>query len=261
MDNLLFLSTVFCAFLPLITIFALTPYISRKGTCFGVLLMEDVQKSSKIRKLKRDFSVAVSIIGVMFAGASTALLSFNILAVALISYCAGCLVLYLASNLAVRNMVMTENWENFQKEINVNYVPVYNKKGAISTWWYILYLPIIGFVWYASYGKEINYGYVLPVVQIVFGVIMIFVHFLVRNSSQYANKKNVEKSIEQNQIFRREWSLFVYFVGLVTQIMLVVLQLGVLEIITHIVFIYATPFIVTILITAAAISIAFKNNK
>lgn len=52
MDKILYLSTVFCSFLPLIAIFTLTPYISRKGTCFGVMLMEDAQKSLRIKKLK-----------------------------------------------------------------------------------------------------------------------------------------------------------------------------------------------------------------
>lgn len=261
MDNILFLSTVFCAFLPLITIFALTPYIARKGTCFGVLLMEDVQKSLKIRKLKRDFSVGVSVLGVLFAGASATLESFNVLAVALISYCAGCLVLYLASNFTVRNLVMTENWEDFQKEINVNYVPIYNKKGAISAWWYVLYIPIIVFIWKVSYKNAINYGIVLPIVQISFGVIILLIHFVVKNSGQYANKKNIDKSIEKNQIFRRNWSMFVFFVGLVTQVMLAILQLGLLEIINNTMFITATPFVVTILITASAVYIAFNNNK
>lgn len=261
MGTILFLSTVFCSFLPLTTIFTLTPYISKKGTCFGVMLMEDAQQSSKIRKIKRDYSVAACISGIALAGVCAVLSSYSILAIALVGYCAACLALFLASATAVKNLVMTENWENFQKELNMHYIPVGNKKGAVSAWWYALYLPVIAPIWYITYGADIKYMFVLPAIQVIFGGVMLFVHFLIKNSSQYACKNRVKKSIEENIKFRRSWSLFAILAGFAMEIMLGILQLGLLEIIKNIYIVTAAPFIVTISVTAAAVMIAIRSNN
>lgn len=261
MDNTLYLSTVFCSFIPLITIFALTPYISRRGSCFGVLLMEDAQKSHRIRRIKRGYSVAASLIGMAFALVCFAIPMYLVLGIALICYCAAGISLYLVCNNLVNNLILSHNWENLQKEINVHYVPNSNKKAAISSWWYSFYLLPAGYIWYISIKASISYVLVLPVISVAVGAVMFGVHLGVKNSSHYTDKKNLEKSIEENIEFRKTWSLFVFVAGLCSQIMLIILQLGFLGVIANSLLVTSAPFAVTVFITAASVAIAIKNNN
>jgi uncharacterized membrane protein len=261
LDNILYSSTVFCSFLPLITIFALTPYISRRGSCFGVLLMEDAQKSFRIKRIKRGYSVAVSLTGIAFSGVCFAIETYSILGIALVSYCAACISLYLACNSIVNNLVMRQNWENLQKEITVHYAPISNKKAAISSWWYCFYLLPCAGIWYISINTSLRYVFVLPITSIAVGLVVFLLHLVIKNSSHYMNKKNFEKSIEENIKFRKAWSRFVFVAGFVSQIMLIILQLGFLGIIRNNLLVTATPFAVTVFITASSVVIAIKNNQ
>ncbi len=261
MDIFLFLSSIFCAFLPLTTIFALTPYISRKGTCFGVMLMEDAQKSYKIKKIKRDYSVAVIVSGLFFTAVSIITLNYNAFVLSLVGYCIVGLALYITSNLAVRNIVMTEDWENLQKEIGTKYIPYANKKSVISMFWYAFYLPLVAYSWYISLKSGMEYSFVIPSVPSAIGVMMLIFHFTIKNSGQYVNKKNFERSASENMRLRRRWSVFVFFAGFITLVMLFILQLGFLGIIENKAFVTATPFVFTIGVTAATVAFAIANNK
>lgn len=261
MDSIMFLWTVFCTFLPLISVFALTPFISRKGTCFGVLLFEDAQSSEKIKRIKRDYIISVIASGVIFISLPLFIQSFSILILTLVGYCISSLAFFYTANMAIRNIVMTENWENFQKELNVNFVFEENKKGAISLWCYLIYLPIIGITVYFTFKNQTEYCYVLPVVQVAVSIAIFLVHLAIRNSSQYANKKNYQKSMEQNRVFRRKWSIFIFFVGLLVLGIISILQFSFIGLIPEANVVWFIPFGFTILITIAAVLIAIQNNK
>jgi uncharacterized membrane protein len=261
LEAILFLSTVFCTFLPLTTIFALTPYLARKGTCFGVLLPEDAQKSYKIKKIKRGYAVAACLTGAVFAAVCAVFRTHHLLGIALVCYCAACLALYLACNMLVKNLVMTENWENFQKEIAARHLPQTSAKGAVSAWWYFTYVPVIGVVFYLSAGAGVKYAFALPAAQTAFGAVMFAVHLFIGKSGQYAYKRNMEKSIADNQRFRRRWSLLSLLAGLATEFTLAALQLGFLNLIQNAVILTVAPFAVTLAVTAAAILIALEHNR
>ncbi|OQB14548.1 MAG: hypothetical protein BWY15_01059 [Firmicutes bacterium ADurb.Bin193] len=222
--------------------------------------MEDVSQSPRIKRFKAVYSFSVCCVGAVFVSFCIAFATYDVLRVALISYSIACLALYLAFNMLVQNIVMTEKQENFQKEINMTYLPVTSSKGVISAWWYALYAPTIAGAWYLSWNSEIGYVYVLPSVMIVFFAVMLFIHFFIKNSRQYACSKNMERSLEENRRVRRRWSVFVFFAGLVTLLMLGVLQLGLVEIIKNSLIVTSAPFVVTVGITAATVFVAWNNK-
>jgi uncharacterized membrane protein len=261
LDSIMFLWTIFCTFLPLISVFALTPFISRKGTCFGVSLLEDAQKSYKIKKIKRDYIISVIVAGVVFASLPLFTNAFNILVIALVGYCISSLAFFYTASMSIRNIIMTENWEKIHKELNVNLVFAENKKGAISPWFYLIYLPVIGATVYFTFKNRTDYCFVLPCVQVLVSVAIFFVHMAIRNSAQYANKKNFEKSMEQNRCFRRKWSIFTFSVGFVVIGIIGILQFSFVGVIPETNVLWFVPFALTILITAAAVVIAIQNNK
>lgn len=262
MDDFLYLIAVFCSFSPLIIIFTLTPYISRRGTCFGVMLMEDAQKSYKIKKIKRGYSVLVSLSGAIFVWISVAFPSVSILGAALVCYCAACLSLYFVCNNILNNIIMGQNLENLQKEINIHYISIKTKTFSISSWWYLFYLLPLAFIWYISLGGLYGYGAVLPLLSTAVSLVMFFAHLITKNSKQYANKNTLEKSMEDNARFRKVWSVFIFFAGLVTQAMLIFMQLGFFGIIKSKALTVITPFALTLFITGASVYIAVRfNNK
>jgi drug/metabolite transporter (DMT)-like permease len=167
---------------------------------------------------------------------------------------------YLVCNSIVNNIVLTHNWENMQKEINVHHIPLPNKKGTVSTWWYLTYLFPLGFIWYISYNISTGYVFALPLTSTAVGVIIFLVHLFVKNSIHYANKKTLKKSIEENTKFRKIWSSFIFFVGLVMQALLIIMQMGFLGIIGNQLLITASPFVTTILITSVSVYIAIRSN-
>ncbi|MCK9479033.1 MAG: hypothetical protein M0R40_05980 [Firmicutes bacterium] len=261
MDKYSYLIIVFCSFLPLMIVFALTPYISRKGTCFGILLMEDMQRSSRIKKIKRGYSGAVSLIGIIFIFICVSFSSNNFLGIALVCYGAACLMLYFMCNNILNNIIMGQNLENLQKEINVHHIPIKAKKAGISSWWHLFNLPLLIFIWYISRNAISGYGIVLPILSIISGFVMLFIHLIIKTASHYANKKRFEKSMTHNIRFRRIWSVFVLFTGIIIQIMLIIMQFGFLGVITNRILTTAPPFVITLFVTVASVYIAIKNNK
>jgi hypothetical protein len=225
------------------------------------MLMEDAQKSLRIKKIKRDYSLAVSLAGAVFAWISFAVSAYNLLIIALICYCIACIAMYFVCNCMVRNIIMSKNWENLQKEINLHYIPVKSKKSSISSWWYALYLVPTAYLWYISIGASVNFTLILPVISVAVAAVMFLVHLAFKNSSQYADKKNIEKSIEDNIKFRKIWSVFILVTGIIIEAMLVILQLGLLGIVRNMFFVTAAPFALTVFATVAAVAIAILNNK
>ncbi len=261
MDNILFLSAVFCAFLPLTTIFALTPYIARKGTCFGVMLMEDAQRSQKIKKIKRDYTIAAVASGIFFAAVCVMEMNFYVLLLSIIGYCIVGLALYITFNAMLRNLVMTEDWENLQKEIGVRYIPNPRKIRTISALWYLLYIPVAAALWIISAGSAAPYALVIPVCTPAVGAMVLIVHFMVTNCGQYVNKMRLKDAIEENLRQRRRWSVFIFALGLLLQLLLAALQLGLLGVIPSTVVVTAAPFAFTLVVTAATVVFALRNNR
>ena len=261
MDSGLFLAAVFCAFLPLVVIFAFTPLLTRKGTCFGVLLLEDAQRSDKIKKIKHDYTACTVFSGVIFISFPLAKQGFDVLAISLVSYCISSIAFFYAANIVVKSIVMTENWENLQKDLNVTAATVEERKGAASPWLYTSYLPIIAATAYIAFACRAEYRFVLPCAQIAVLAIVFAVHTAIRNSAQYANKNSFEKSMEQNRKFRKTWSLFTFFAGLLILLATVPLQLSLVGLLHAGNIIRIIPFALTLIITAAAVIIAALSNR
>ena len=156
---------------------------------------------------------------------------------------------------------MSHNWQVVQKKVNVyNTVKDY-KRACMSNWWYILYALPTGFIWYASFPVISGFTAVLPVFSLLVLPVIFYIHLTVKNSSFREIKKAVNKDTKKTFNFKKAWSIFVFISGLITQIILVVLQLSLLGFIQNNLFVTALPFSLTIGITVIAVTIAVKSNK
>ncbi len=89
----------------------------------------------------------------------------------------------------------------------------------------------------------------LPITQLYLILIFIFVNTLTGKAKQQLSAENPEKSMHQNTIFRRRWSAFTIFGGIILSMLLSTVQLS---------FIYSIPqgfLITTAVITVFAIII------
>lgn len=258
MNKLLFFSTLLCTFAPLIAIFAFTPYISRSGTFFGVLLNSDAKKHPRIKKINRTYTYFAIIIGCVLSVSQIPVMSYLVLQISIFTYALLCLTLYFFNNRLVKNIISIEEWENMQKDIQLNYIPKNDVKNAISPLWYSLYVIIIGATVFISLNAN---AYVMPIIQAVILLIMLTIHSYITKSNYFADKTKIEASIEHNIYFRRKWSIFTFMSGLSINIILTMLQLNFLGIIKSTAVLIASPFIITIIITISAIVFAMRHSK
>jgi len=261
LDKLLFFFTLFCTFAPLIAIFAFTPYITRKGTYFGVLLNEDAKNHPRIKKINLIYTYFAIIVGCVLSLTQIFYMSYLVLQISIFVYVMLCVTLYFLNNRLIKNLITVEKWDNMQKEIHLNYVPKSNLKNTLSPFWYLIYIVIIVATILITLKTPKPFGYVLPCIQAIILITMLAIHSFIAKSNYYADKTEIENSIEYNIYFRRKWSIFTFISGLSINIVLSLLQLNFLGIIKNTAVLTSSPFAVTIIITISAIIFAVRKSK
>ena len=257
MEKLIVLLPMLISFLALNILYALFPYISRKTLSFGISIPENIFNNSKLSSIRKKylnliissgiFFVAVIIILVLLptinsnqAGISSAILVLgNLLANSLI---------YLRAHKQMKALKSENVWEQDASQLITVETGFHSRKIKTNPLWFAIYLLVItttimvslmvyetipgriplrfDFSGDATNFVEKSYQVLLfiPLVQLLMTLIFIFVYYSITKAKQQIEPGNRQQTLQQTVIFRYRWSLFTIIAGLLTLVMLSLIQ-------------------------------------
>ncbi|MCK5128906.1 MAG: DUF1648 domain-containing protein [Clostridiales bacterium] len=262
MINNMYLLTNLISFLPVIIIFAIMPYIVRKNILFGVNAPRDFYATNTAKSMRRNYTLLVIIVGILFLGISCilpTLVSENyqlmVMMVSLFAYIGIIMIAYVSMWRKAKGLKEELEWQKQTQPVAVVDTSFYTSKIAVSTKWFIAYILIIittialGFLFYDkmpqnvpmnttldgvvtnSAQKSYQLLFYLPAVQLFITIVFAFIHFSVKRARPELNSQDVEKTVQQNIKFRYAWSCFVVFGGMALILVFLVAQLQMLTLV------------------------------
>lgn len=288
----LFLEAVFI-YLPVMLVFAMSPYLTKRNIAFGVTILEEHFKNEKIAKIRRHFVVNIICLGLILMVGSiiaentfitpfpTIFLNIGIFLLLIATF-----VLYAYENKRVKAIVSIENLEEIKKPFyNVTNIDFDNKKMLPSPLYFISYLIIIVITFligvkyynmmpqnvpmhYDFYGNVTNYAnksfkliLFAPMVQFFMSVVFIFSYIVILKAKPNIDPQNLEKSLEQNRVFKYSWAMFLIVSGFLMHIIFFVMQLSMVSLITSFNVIIITPFLLSGLMIVGSIVLSLKLGQ
>lgn len=259
MNKTFLLASIFCTFLPLMIVFCLTPYITKKDALFGVLLPKDAKKTEEMKKISRNYTVFSIISAILLALTTYCLNSHTALGICLVTYIALCLLYYLMNNRLMQNIIELHDYENLQKDVYVKYVPEGHRHNSYSLWWALFLLVPVAATIALSYNADVPYAYIIPVIQIAASLLVFIILLLVRKSGHYVDKHDIQASIHKNVRFRKKWYLVALISGIAINTGLAAVQAGYLELVQATTLLNSIPFILAIAVTIFTIIMALQK--
>ncbi len=211
MDKLL---TIGFTILPLTIIFALTPYIGRKGSCFGALIYDAV-KQKEVQRFKSSYRNAAILLGAA-SGIGAWFLPDDMLYFVLTLYVCMMVSLFFTANRLLLNLIKEKDWDIKQKNV---YVPKLAAKKPLSPFWFALFLPL----WVAI--LFIADDWTLPLIALGVIAVCVALYSYFRFVTQYADKSKLSEFLESNSRSRRGFEIFLLLTGVSIQLVLIVLAL------------------------------------
>ncbi len=282
--------TYLFAFIPVVVIFALMPYLVRRDNLFGVSAPSAYYKEPAAKKMRIMFTVWTLVIGAVcmvaayiatdrLAGNAGVYSGTAVLFVMLFMVGG----LYLIMHKRAKKIKADLKWEETSEPVAVTDTSFYTKKIAVSGFWFLLHILIIaattvvGLIAYPDLPDKIavhtdmagvityaqtTYMSVLmmPVTQVIIAVLFAFVFFSLKRARPEISAEAVEKSVEQNRKHRYAWSAFTVFGGLLLLMLFAAIQLETLGIVQGITTVATIVFMVIFLGAVIAISIIFGQS-
>lgn len=247
--------TLLAVFLSLVFI----PYWTRKTESFGVSIPERLYKRADFEAMRKRYVLFMSILSLVllaifwvssyFLKDDDTLLGIVFSAIILIFIVASFLI-YLKFHFSMKKIKEKENWAEDKVEKTFVHTKFREQSLTISNWWYLLpFLLTIGLGVFTlmnydhlpnqipmNYNlsgdvtnwKEKSYGTVLilPAIQLFLVLMFLFINIIIAKSKQQVSVENPERSLQQNIIFRRRWSIFLYSSLLAMVLMFSFMHLG-----------------------------------
>ncbi|MEK3889593.1 DUF1648 domain-containing protein [Bacillus sp. FSL K6-3431] len=230
---------ILLVFAPTIFIMAITPYITRRTESFGVSIPEEIYERFELVEFRKKYAIKTSLLGAILL--AMILLSgqiFNentwmfIFMAGIIFFIIGSFLIYFQYHKRMKKMKSASNWKQAKVVTTIIDTKFRNRKLTYSNGWFIISLLLIVVTFgltiiyydriplkipmqYGMNGEVTNwadktYGSVfsLPLLQIFLLGLFVFLNAIIGRSRQQVDVANPEKSINQNVIFRRRWSMF-----------------------------------------------------
>jgi uncharacterized membrane protein len=277
--------------LPLIAIFSMLPYISRKNISFGISIPEDVWKLPELKSIRKNYLIAglVTSVFILIAAVLSSLLIdlpeylFSIPEIILIMVGYG--ILYLSAYKKMKKLKSESQWKNQSREVIVVDTSFRKGKHRVPAFWLLLYPAVIilsimlGMVFYEQApdkipmnfdfsghvheyaNKSVRIIFLAPVIQLFLSIIFIFSYWMIVRSKQQVDTANPEKSAEQNRRFRYRWSAFILFSGFGMLLLFMLMQLSNLGLIKNLKIVAIVPFVFSVLMVTAIIVIAATTGQ
>ncbi|KUO50120.1 MAG: hypothetical protein APF76_06540 [Desulfitibacter sp. BRH_c19] len=258
MENLMVILVMYSTYIILGALISFMPYLTRRTESFGVSIPEDIYYSKELRDMRKIYSKQAFLVFIPLT-VIFSILSSNApnpdqatyVFMSGIAILLGALfALYLKYYFQMKNLKSERNWVQDKPQAVVVDTSFRNKKIAYSNLWFIiptfimfitLIMTIIffeqipnripihyGFNWEPTNMIEKSNKTVLwvPVQQIFMIGLFVFINSMISRAKQQINAANPEKSLIQNQSFRRKWSGFIIFTGTIMVLIFAFVQLS-----------------------------------
>lgn len=245
MDNLtnIFLNTI--VFIPIVLIFAIMPYITRKDIMFGISIPSSEWKNEYFSKMRKSYTILVSSVGVLCAIANAIcmkVLNATQSIYAMQGLLWGTLVVYFLVFIhywkKAKKYKAQKNWESESDEIVAVDTSQDATKKSISLYWYVIYIAIIigtyitGSSLYkiapdmivtkydlqnnpiVTQPKSMDIIWQVITMQIVMAVLFVGINYMINKAKRNIDPSKASKSSMQISIMKYRWSIFLFITGL-----------------------------------------------
>jgi len=241
-----------------LSIFIFIPYWTRRTESFGVSIPESLYERKDLAKMRKQYAISMSLIGLIlliiflsiyiFMEVSETGLAILVTTLVII-YLFASFITYLVFHFKMKKLKAKEDWQNKRIQKTLVYTKFRDEKLTISNWWYIipfvatLSIALLTLFKYDQLPNEIpinynlagevtnwrtkSYGTVLmmPALQLFLIATFLFINIIIARAKQQVSSENPEKSIQQNVIFRRRWSIFLFISSIVMIAMFILFQI------------------------------------
>jgi len=243
----------FLFILPICILLISTPYLMRKTVSFGVSIPEELFNHTFIRSLRKRYVRNMSIVSILVVAIlfivqwivnghseSTAALFSTGICLLLIAGSIQYVISHQKMKRFKENSVVTED----DAHIVVVQTSFHTEKKAISNGWFFIPMCIIiatiiftnvneGLfpnripIHFNMIGEATDWIqkteasiYFIPLIQLYMLVIFMFINMVIRTAKQKIDPKRPQQSLQQNVLFRRRWSVFLWVTGVIVISML-----------------------------------------
>lgn len=289
---MVFLLTIFL--LPVFIILIFIPYWTRRTESFGVSIPEEVYHRNDLKEMRKKYAIQTSILSVLTV--ALFLLSYFFISqdentvsivysVLVILFIIASFFIYLVFHRQMKEKKSTENWRKQKSAKTVVYTKFREQKLVISNWWYVVPIIItfitIGLTFYFydlipdevalhydASGKvtrwgEKSYGNVLllPLIQLSLIIMFLIINIIIAKAKQQVNAQNPKESMQQNIIFRRRWSVFMYVMTLLLTTMFIFMHVNSYFVQTNQTLMVTVPIIVALVTVGGAIVLSITTGQ
>ncbi|AOZ92343.1 DUF1648 domain-containing protein [Paenibacillus crassostreae] len=274
-------------FLPIAASLIFMPYLTRDTVSFGVSISEEMYYSEPIRSLRKKYAWISAIIYILI------LLFFLIFIPTENSLRQEIMIGLSVGMFLVSSMILNLTFHFTMKKYKLDHpsLPASSKtmvsidtgfrqhKLIFSNKWFILHLVItvgsalLAVKYYNQFPeiipmkfdlqgnviRSVDKSYVtvlgLNFMQLMMTILFMIINLSIQKSKQQLNSSNPKKSLKQNMLFRRSWSLYLIFTGLLLVILFAFIQLNMIfDLNVEIIMLVSILFTAIIIIGAAVLS-------
>ncbi len=245
MEKLYNAITSLIVFIPIIVIFAILPYITRKDIMFGVTIPPSEWKNDYFTKLRKQFVIFAVASGVILLALNFAFAIFLSESIALIlmqiiiwSTMLIYFLLYIYFWKKTKKYKEKADWQITSKNIAVADTSTDYEKRALSSWWYMLFIILIAVTYF--YGikmydaapemipvrydmqgspilyqaKSMNLVYEIIGMQGFLALLFFGINFTIKRARKTIDPDNARQSSLQNDEMKHRWSIFLFIMGI-----------------------------------------------
>ncbi len=258
----------FSIFLLVGLLYIFMPYLTRKTESFGISVPEEIYHSPRMQKIRKDYTKQASIVVLIlfvitlyFSITLTEPMNYNAFIAGLIGLLVALFVLYLRFHFFVKNLKQKEQWTSGKKQVAMVDTLFRKRNLTYSNKYFIIPLVIILIsiaftainydligdqipMQYDFEGNPTNFREKSPasvfwpnLMQALMLGLFVFINSIIAKAKQHINPADPEKSIRQNEVFRKKWSGFIIIIGTLMILMFSYTQLT---------FIYTIPPLTTV---------------
>lgn len=291
MNEFLFPIIVLTIFIPVVITITFIPYWTRRTESFGVTIPQKIYPSAELKKMRKQYAGYTSIFAlllliVLFAldwNVSEQVLGIQ-LSIIIILYLIVSFLIYLKFHLEMKKLKAKRNWNEGKSErlfISTNF---YQDKLRYSNLWFLISFFITFIVIFFTFknyhllperipmqynfsgevttwaDKSYRSALLFPVLMLYMTLIFLFVNTIISWAKQQIDSEDPEKSLKQNAMFRRRWSLFTIIGGIALTLLLAFAQISLFFNFSPEVFMIITLSF-TVLLIGGAIYLSFTTGQ
>ncbi|MCG5104983.1 DUF1648 domain-containing protein [Oceanobacillus alkalisoli] len=245
MNEFLFPIIVLTIFIPVVLTITFIPYWTRRTESFGVTIPQKIYPSDELKKMRKQYAGYTSIFALLLLivlfilsrDTSEQELGIQLTIITLL-YLTASFLIYLKFHFQMKKLKEKRNWNEGKSErlfISTNF---HQDKLRYSNLWFLISFFITFIVIFFTFknyhllperipmqydfsgevtswaDKSYRSALLFPVLMLYMTLIFLFVNTIISRAKQQIDSEDPEKSLKQNAMFRRRWSLFTIIGGI-----------------------------------------------